>query len=48
MLSKFCPNCRLAVFGFDKSGYIKYTNKDGYGSLDPDTLYAIVDVSCVY
>ena len=33
------------TFGFDSNCNIRYTNKDGFGSLDPDTLYSIVDVS---
>lgn len=32
------------TFGFDKSGNIRYSSKDGFGSLDPDTLYSIIDV----
>lgn len=35
------------IFGIDKNGYIRYTNKDGFGSLDPDTLYNMVDVSFI-
>lgn len=31
--------------GFDKNGNICFTNKDGFGSLDPDTLYSIIDAS---
>ena len=33
------------IFGIDKSGHIRFSNKDGFGSLDPDTLYAMIDVS---
>ncbi len=33
------------TFGFDKNGNIRYASKDGFGSLDPDTLYSIIDVS---
>ena len=33
------------IFGIDRNGHIRYSNKDGFGSLDPDTLYAMVDVS---
>jgi exosome complex component RRP42 len=32
------------TFGFDSSNNIRYTSKDGFGSLDPDTLYSIIDV----
>lgn len=32
------------TFGFDSNSQIRYTSKDGFGSLDPDTLYSIVDV----
>lgn len=32
------------IFGIDKNGHIRYSNKDGFGSLDPDTLYAMIDV----
>ncbi len=32
------------TFGFDSNANIRYTSKDGFGSLDPDTLYSIVDV----
>ena len=33
------------IFGIDKFGNIRYTSKDGYGSLDPETLYSMADVS---
>ena len=32
------------TFGFDVNGNIRYVSKNGYGSLDPDTLYSIIDV----
>ena len=32
------------TFGFDGLGNIRYTSKDGFGSLDPDSLYSIIDV----
>lgn len=32
------------TFGFDLNGNIRYTSKDGFGSLDPDSLYSIIDV----
>lgn len=31
--------------GFDSQGNIRFANKDGFGSLDPDTLYRIIDVN---
>jgi exosome complex RNA-binding protein Rrp42 (RNase PH superfamily) len=36
------------IFGIDQNGHIRYSNKDGFGSLDPDTLYAMVDVSLLF
>ena len=33
------------IFGVDKLGNIRYTSKDGFGSLDPETLYSMADVS---
>lgn len=33
------------TIGFDSQGNIRFANKDGFGSLDPDTLYSIIDVS---
>ncbi|RNA15649.1 D-3-phosphoglycerate dehydrogenase [Brachionus plicatilis] len=33
------------TFGFDDKGNIRYTSKDGFGSLDPDSLYSIVDIA---
>lgn len=33
------------TFGFDKNGNIRYASKDGFGSLDPDTLYSIIDIA---
>lgn len=35
------------TFGFDASGNIRFTSKDGFGSLDPDSLYSIIDVSMI-
>ena len=32
------------TLGFDSEGNIRFANKDGFGSLDPDTLYSIIDV----
>lgn len=32
------------TFGLDPDGNIRYTSKDGFGSLDPDSLYSIIDV----
>ena len=32
------------TFGFDNNGNIRYASKDGFGSLDPDSLNSIVDV----
>ena len=32
------------TFGFDCNGQVRYMSKDGFGSLDPDTLFAIIDV----
>ncbi len=36
------------IFGIDKKSHIRYSNKDGFGSLDPDTLYAMIDVSSYF
>lgn len=36
------------TFGFDSNENIRFTCKDGFGSLDPDSLYSIIDVSLVY
>ena len=36
------------TFGFDSNNNIRYASKDGFGSLDPDTLYSIVDVIFFY
>jgi exosome complex RNA-binding protein Rrp42 (RNase PH superfamily) len=33
------------TLGFDSKGNIRFGNKDGFGSLDPDTLYTIIDVN---
>ena len=33
------------TLGFDSEGNIRFANKDGFGSLDPDTLYSIIDVN---
>ncbi len=33
------------TFGFDSNNNIRYTSKDGFGSLDPDTFFSIIDVS---
>lgn len=33
------------VLGFDSKGNIRFGNKDGFGSLDPDTLFTIIDVA---
>ncbi|CAF0767966.1 unnamed protein product [Brachionus calyciflorus] len=33
------------MFGFDDKGNIRYTSKDGFGSLDPDSLYSIIDIA---
>lgn len=33
------------TIGFDSQGNIRFANKDGFGSLDPDTLYSIIDVA---
>jgi len=33
------------TLGFDSQGNIRFANKDGFGSLDPETLYSIIDVS---
>ena len=30
--------------GFDQSGNVRFVSKDGFGSLDPDTLYGMIDV----
>ncbi len=35
------------VFGFDKNGCVRYTSKYGYGSLDPDTIYSMIDVTSI-
>jgi exosome complex component RRP42 len=35
------------TFGLDSTGNIRYTSKDGFGSLDPDSLYSIIDV-CLF
>jgi exosome complex RNA-binding protein Rrp42 (RNase PH superfamily) len=32
------------TFGLDSNGMIRYSSKDGFGSLDPDTLYSMIDV----
>ena len=34
--------------GFDSQGNIRFANKDGFGSLDPDTLYRIIDVNFIF
>lgn len=33
------------INGFDKNGCIRFMNKDGFGSLDPETFYSMIDVS---
>jgi len=33
------------TLGFDNKGNIRFGNKDGFGSLDPDTLYTMIDVA---
>jgi hypothetical protein len=33
------------ILGFDKNGCVRYTSKYGFGSLDPDTIYSMIDVS---
>ena len=30
--------------GFDQFGNVRFVSKDGFGSLDPDTLYGMIDV----
>lgn len=32
------------TFGFDSKENIRFTCKDGFGSLDPDSFYSIIDV----
>ena len=36
------------MFGFDSNANIRYCSKEGFGSLDPDTLYSIIDVIFSY
>ena len=33
------------TFGFDANENIRFTCKDGFGSLDPDSFYSIIDVA---
>lgn len=33
------------TLGFDNKGNVRFGSKDGFGSLDPDTLYTIIDVA---
>jgi exosome complex component RRP42 len=33
------------IYGFDTNGFLKFTFKEGFGSLDPETLYSMTDVS---
>ena len=32
------------TFGFDSNENVRFMSKDGFGSLDPDSLYSIIDV----
>ncbi len=35
------------TLGFDNKGNVRFGSKDGFGSLDPDTLYTIIDVRSI-
>ncbi len=36
------------TLGFDSQGNIRFANKDGFGSLDPETLYSIIEVGFLF